>query len=61
MENKNIAVSVNLARKFHRYYEELAPKYGYKTKEETKEFQEKSPNGQLMIAVCERILANLVL
>ena len=53
-------VAVNLAYKFHRYYEELAPEFGYETKEDTKEFDAQSKNGKLMVAVCERILANLV-
>ena len=54
-------VSVSLAMKFHRYYEELAPKYGYETREDTKKFDSKSKNGKLMVAVCEKILANLVI
>lgn len=54
-------VAINLAIKFHNYYEELAPDFGYETKKETKKFDPKTPNGKLMIAVCERILANLVL
>jgi len=54
-------VSINLAKKFHRLYEELAPKYGYETREDTKDFDSESQNGKLMIAVCERLLANLVL
>ena len=54
-------IAINLAKKFHRYYEELAPQYGYETREETREFNPDSKNGKLMIAVCERILANLVI
>lgn len=46
-----------LARKFHSYYEKLAPHYGYETREETREFKPDTPNGKLMIAVCEQILS----
>ncbi len=58
MENQ---ITINLAKKFHQYYEELAPKFGYETKPDTKEFSLDSPNGKLMVAVCERILADLVI
>lgn len=61
MKNEQNQVAINLAQKFHRYYEELAPQYGYETRQDTKEFDPNSKNGQLMVAVCERILANLVL
>lgn len=54
-------IFVNLARKFHRYYEELAPRYGYETRNDTKDFDPQSKNGKLMVAVCERILADLVI
>ena len=52
--------AINLAMKFHRYYEEFAPQYGYETREETREFDPESKNGKLMIKVCELILADLV-
>jgi len=45
-----------LARLFHGLYEELAPKFGYETREETKEFDLNSNNGKLMIAVCQQII-----
>ena len=45
-----------LAILFHNKYEELAPKFGYETKMETKEFKKDSNNGKLMIAVCREIL-----
>lgn len=60
-EREQNQIAVNFAYKFHRYYEEMAPEYGYETRQETKEFDPKSPNGRLMVAVCERILANLVI
>lgn len=41
---------------FHNKYEELAPKFGYETRMETKEFKKNSNNGKLMIAVCREIL-----
>lgn len=45
-----------LARKFHEAYENLAPSFGYKAREETRQFNPESSNGKLMIAVCGRIL-----
>ena len=50
MEPKKLAVL------FHDTYERLAPQFGYETRKETREFDEHSPNGQLMIAVCGEIL-----
>lgn len=44
-----------LAELFHDTYERLAPQFGYTTKEDTKTFDKDSPNGKLMIAVCEEI------
>lgn len=49
--------ALNLARRFHEAYERLAPDFGYTTKPETREFDEDTPNGRLMIAVCAEILA----
>ena len=46
-----------LAQQFHETYERLAPQFGYETKEETRQFQEDTPNGRLMIAVCQEILS----
>jgi len=48
-------MSEKLARKFHEVYERLAPSHGYKTREETREFDPKSPNGSLMIRVCGEV------
>jgi len=45
-----------LAEKFHEAYERLAPEYGYETRPETKQFDPESPNGKLMIAVCDELL-----
>ena len=45
-----------LARKFHDTYERLAPKYGYETRKETREFKSQSKNGRLMIAVADELL-----
>ena len=36
---------------FHDTYEKLAPKYGYETRKDTKEFNPNTPNGMLMIEV----------
>lgn len=46
------------AIKFHRTYEELAPKYGYETREDTKEFDENSKNGKLMLEVCDKVVTS---
>ena len=46
---------LELAKAFHDTYEKLAPQYGYETRDDTKEFDANSPNGQLMIAVCRKI------
>lgn len=45
-----------LARRFHDAYERLAPEYGYETRPETRTFDPTTPNGRLMVAVCERLL-----
>ena len=52
--------SKDLAVMFHDTYERLAPKYGYETREETREFDEHSNNGKLMIATCDEIIKALV-
>ena len=48
--------SKRIARLFHKTYERLAPEFGYKTREDTREFDENSPNGKLMIAVCKEVV-----
>jgi hypothetical protein len=48
-----------LAKWFHDTYETLAPEYGYETKPETKVFDPRSANGQLMIAVCRKLKEQL--
>lgn len=48
-----------LAELFHNIYEELAPQFGYKTKEETKIFSEHTPNGKLMIETCHKVLKEI--
>lgn len=50
---------VRLARLFRDTYERLAPQFGYETRPETREFDEDSPNGRLMIAVCGEILRRM--
>ena len=45
-----------LARIFHNTYERLAPKFGYETREDTREFNPESPNGKLMMAVIKEVL-----
>ena len=41
-----------IARLFHDTYERLAPKFGYETRTETRQFDPESANGKLMVAVC---------
>ena len=45
------------ARQFHNLYEKYAPEFSYETRKDTKEFDPKSPNGQLMIKVCNEIIS----
>ena len=48
--------AVELAILFHNTYEKLAPSFSYVTKHDTKKFDINSPNGKLMVAVCEEII-----
>ena len=48
--------SEELAERFHKHYEAMAPVFGYETRPETKAFNPNTPNGKLMIAVCEQII-----
>lgn len=60
-ENKFIEIApLDLAMHFHNTYEKLAPSFGYKTREDTKQFDINSNNGQLMVAVCETILKDVL-
>lgn len=52
----NMGSALELAETFHEFYETLAPHYGYETRGDTKTFDPNSPNGRLMVAVCEKIL-----
>ncbi len=49
-----------LAVLFHQTYERMAPDFGYETRMETREFDASTPNGQLMIAVCESVLKDIL-
>jgi hypothetical protein len=53
-------LAYGLAEWFHNTYEELAPEYGYDTRQETKgawdTIPDEHPNKQLMIAVCKKLL-----
>ncbi len=44
-----------LAILFHETYEKLAPKFNWITREASRNFDETSANGKLMIAVCNKI------
>lgn len=48
--------ALELAKIFHNTYEDLAPKFGYQTREDTRTFDPNSNNGELMVAVCDKIL-----
>lgn len=48
--------ALELAQRFHDTYERLAPQFGYETRQDTKQFDPNSPNGQLMRAVAKEIL-----
>jgi hypothetical protein len=48
-----------LARRFHEIYERLAPSFGYETRAETREFDPATPNGKLMIAVCQEVATTI--
>jgi hypothetical protein len=58
-ERVNSLTPLDLALLFHETYERLAPSVGYTTRPEPRQFNPDSPNGRLMIAVCEEILLNL--
>ena len=49
-----------IARLFHNTYEELAPQFGYETREDTKEFDPESKNGKLMLEVWERVVKEIL-
>jgi hypothetical protein len=52
--------AVEIAAAFHETYERLAPRFGYTTREDTRAFNSDSPNGRLMIAVCEELAPRLL-
>lgn len=47
---------LDMAIDFHDIYEKLAPDFGYDTRKDTKLFDKDTPNGRLMVAVCEQII-----
>ena len=49
-----------IARMFHDNYERLAPQYGYTTRSDTKEWDPKSVNAELMIATCRAMSSALL-
>lgn len=48
--------AAELALLFHNTYEKLAPSFGYETRQDTKDFDFKSNNGRLMVAVCSEVI-----
>lgn len=55
---KRVKISELLAREFHRAYEDLAPRFSYKTRKASAVPWNKVPenNRDLMIAVCKKLL-----
>jgi len=49
-----------LARQFHDRYEEIAPLYGYATRNDTRVFDPDSLNGRLMRAVCLQVVGPII-
>lgn len=58
--NTSVVNDEALALLFHELYEKHAPEFGYETRDETKKFDPKSPNGQLMIKVAHEINATVI-
>ena len=56
IKGKEYQEASKLARRFHELYETTAPAFGYKTREETKEFDPESANGRLMAFVCYELV-----
>lgn len=48
--------ALKLAKVLHDAYTRRGPQCGFEVREETKEFDENSPIGQLLLAVCEDVL-----
>lgn len=46
----------NITILFHETYEDLAKKYGYETRNDTKVFDMESPNGKTMLKTVEKII-----
>ena len=51
--------ALELAKRFHTAYENLAPTFGYETRAETRVFDPESSNGKLMVAVCQHLAFEL--
>lgn len=59
--NKPSSEAIALAKYFHDTYEDLAPMFGYETRKETRKFDPESPNGRLMVAVCQSLFDRRVI
>jgi hypothetical protein len=55
-KQETLEEAAELALVFHNTYEKLAPSFGYETRQDTKEFDFKSNNGRLMVAVCSEVI-----
>ena len=49
-----------IALQFHNTYEELAPKFGYETRKDTRELDFNSENGQLMYATVQKVVKPII-
>lgn len=58
-EGASLPGALWLAQWFHDTYERLAPQFGYETRLDTKRFDATTPNGRLMVAVCEELRKGL--
>ena len=47
---------LELAVSFHVTYEKLAAQFNYQTRTDTRIFDPESPNGRLMVAVCNELI-----
>ena len=59
LNSNQLLDAVELARKFHAAYEKLALQFGYTTRQDTREFNPASQNGQLMIATIQEVFSGI--
>ena len=59
-KEKEMKSPQEMAREFHDTYERLAPQFGYETRKDTKQFDPTTPNGKLMMAVCDHVVTKAI-